>query len=88
MGYLLPDYYGSGSLWSAQLAAALFSIFKTLELWGINPRHWLSDYLGACADHGGQAPSDITSYLPWEMTPARRQALSRPSASMTAPDTS
>ena len=72
------NYYGSGSLWSAQLAAALFSLFKTLELWGINPRHWLSTYLGACADNGGQPPTDITSYLPWEMNPARRKALSRP----------
>ena len=82
------NYYGSGSLWSAQLAAALFSVFKTLELWGINPRHWLSAYLSACAANGSQAPTDIAPYLPWEMNPARREALSRPSASMTAPDTS
>ena len=82
------NYYGSGSLWSAQLAAALFSIFKTLALWGINPRHWLSVYLCACADNGGQAPTDIAPYLPWEMNPARRDALSRPASSMTVPDTS
>ncbi|MCP4379672.1 MAG: IS66 family transposase [bacterium] len=82
------NYYGSGSLWSAQLAAALFSIFKTLELWGINPRHWLSAYLCACADNGGKAPTDIASYLPWEMNQARRDALSRPASSITVPDTS
>jgi transposase len=82
------NYYGSGSLWSAQLAAALFSIFNTLELWGINPRHWLSVYLCACADNAGKAPTDITPYLPWEMDQARREALSRPASAMTAPDTS
>jgi transposase len=82
------NYYGSGSLWSAQLAAALFSLFKTLEVWGINPRHWLSVYLCACADNAGKAPTDITPYLPWEMNPARRDALSRPASSTPVPDTS
>ena len=82
------NYYGSGSLWSAQLAAALFSVFKTLELWGINPRHWLSVYLGACADNGGKVPTDIAPYLPWEMNPARRHELSHPSSSMNVPETS
>jgi transposase len=82
------NYYGSGSLWSAQLAAALFSIFKTLELWGINPRHWLSLYLGACADNAGKAPTDITPYLPWEMDPARGEAPSPPPASIIIADTS
>jgi transposase len=33
------NYYASGSLWSATLATAAFSIVKTLGLWGINPRH-------------------------------------------------
>ena len=82
------NYYGSGSLWSAQLAANLFSIFKTLALWGINPRHWLSAYLSTCADNSGRAPTDIAPYLPWEMNPTRREALSHPAALMTAPDTS
>ena len=82
------NYYGSGSLWSAQLAAALFSIFKTLELWGINPRHWLSVYLCACANNGAQAPTDIAPYLPWQMNPARREVLSAPAPSMTVADTS
>lgn len=75
------NYYGSGSLWSADLAASLFSIFKTLERWGINPRHWLTAYLTACAEHGGEAPADITPYLPWEMNNARRSELARPASS-------
>ena len=76
------NYYGSGSIWSAKLAAMMFSIFQTLALWQINPRHWLRTYLQACADHGSQAPDDIKPFLPWAMDAARRQQLSRP------PDTS
>ncbi|MCP3891426.1 MAG: transposase, partial [Desulfobulbaceae bacterium] len=72
------NYYGSGSLWSAALAATLFSILQTLALWGINPRHWLRCYLTACADNGGQAPQNIDPFLPWSMDAARRAALSRP----------
>jgi len=72
------NYYGSGSLWSASLAAALFSILKTLVLWGINPRHWLTVYLTACAENGGQPPADITPYLPWTMNEARRSELAWP----------
>ncbi len=71
-------YYGSGSIWSAELAAMLFSILQTLGLWGINPRHWLSCYLNACADSGGKAPQDIQSFIPWQMDDAQRDKLSRP----------
>ena len=50
------NYYGSGAVWSGRLAAMLFSLFQTLALWGINPRLWLTAYLTACAEAGGQAP--------------------------------
>ena len=71
-------YYGSGRVWSAELAAMMFTVLQTVLLWDLNPRHWLSAYLTACADNGGQAPADLADFLPWEMTEARRQALSRP----------
>lgn len=63
-------YYGSGSQWSGELAADLFSIFKTLELNGINPRQWLLEYLTAVANNDGQAPADAASFLPWNSPPA------------------
>jgi len=72
------NYYGSGSLWSALLAATLFSIFKTLVLWNINPRYWLTAYLSACAENGGLPLEDISSFLPWNMTKSQRCAFSRP----------
>jgi transposase len=71
-------YYGSGRVWSAELAALMFTVLQTLRLWGLNPRHWLSAYLTACADHGGQAPANLSDYLPWDMTEGRHDALSRP----------
>jgi len=79
------NYYGSGSLWSAALAANLFSILKTLALWEINPRHWLTAYLNACADNAAQAPVDLTPYIPWEMDEARRSELARPPPSRSSP---
>ncbi len=71
-------YYGSGSIWSAELAATLFSILQTLALWNINPRHWLSAYFKACAKNGGKAPDHIKPFIPWEMDDERKALLSRP----------
>jgi len=79
------NYYGSGSLWSAQLAATLFAILQTLVLWDINPRHWLRCYLTACAENGASAPQDIDSFLPWVMDETRRSTLSRPYPSRAPP---
>ena len=71
-------YYGSGSVWSAELAATMFSLLQTLELWGINPRHWLSRYLRTCAENGGKAPDDLQSFIPWQMSESQRDQLARP----------
>jgi transposase len=72
------NYYGSGSVWSAQLAAMMFSILQTLLLWGLNPHHWLSVFLQACAENDSQSPADLSSFVPWQMSAERRQELSQP----------
>jgi len=72
------NYYGSGSVWSAQLAAMMFSVLQTVLLWDLNPHHWLSAFLQACADNGGKSPTDLSTFLPWKMTPERRAELARP----------
>ena len=69
------NFYGSGSEWSGQLAAAMYSSAVTVKLWGLNPRTWLSAYLQACADNGNQAPRDINAFLPWAMDDARLAAM-------------
>jgi transposase len=61
-------YYGSGSEWSAQLTADLFTILSTQGLWGLNENLWLNDYLTECARYEGAIPSEVVkSYLPWNM---------------------
>lgn len=72
------NYYGSGAVWSAHFAAMMFSLLQTVILWKLNPRHWLHAYLTACAQNGGQAPTDLAPFLPWAMNEARRQELTLP----------
>jgi len=72
------NYYGSGSVWSAHLAAMMCSVLQTVLLWDLHPHHWLTAFLQACADHGGKSPTDLRAFLPWKMTPERRAELARP----------
>jgi len=72
------NYYGSGAIWSAQLAAAMFTIFETLKLWDINPHTWLLTYLQECAMCDGSPPDKIERYLPWHMSSELRKLFSQP----------
>ena len=82
------NFYGSGSLWSGRLAAAMFSLLATLAHWKLNPRRWLTWYLESCAAAGGKTPDDIESFLPWNLSAERRAALAMRSTTPVAPDTS
>jgi transposase len=82
------NFYGSGSLWSGRLAAAMFSLLATLAHWKINPRLWLTWYLEHCAAAGGKAPEDIQQFLPWNLSPERRVALAEQATSPSTADTS
>jgi transposase len=79
------NYYGSGSVWSAHLAAMMLSVLQTVLLWALNPHHWLTAFLQACADHGGKSPTDLSAFLPWQMTPERREELARPVPALLPP---
>jgi transposase len=82
------NYYGSGSLWSVCLTAAMFSIVATLKQWGLNPRRWLSWYLESCAAAGGRVPEDVAQFLPWNLTAQRCAELTSPEASVPINDSS
>jgi len=56
----------------------VFSIFKTLKLWNINPHTWLLAYLQECACLGSQPPDNIEKFLPWAMTPELKNLFSKP----------
>jgi transposase len=68
---IVKNSYGCMSDWSVQLTETLLSIFATLQLWKINPRIWLTDYLEACANNYGKVPENSNEYLPWKMQPGQ-----------------
>ena len=70
------NFYGSFALWAGTLAAMMFSILKTLEIHGINPKIWLTAFLEACAANQGQPPADIQGFLPWNMTAGQIKSFS------------
>lgn len=74
------NYYGSGSDWSGQLAAMVFSILATAEKSGLNPLTYMKAYLQACAEAGGKPPEAMDSFLPWKMSDKDREVLSAPAA--------
>jgi hypothetical protein len=57
------NYYGSGRVWSAHLAAMMFSVLQTIVLWGLNPHHWLHAFLQ-------------TQCGPWRQKPGGPQCVS------------
>lgn len=68
------NYYGSGAVWSGQLAAVLFTIMQTLLLNGLDPKKVLQAYLEACARAGGRPPENPGSFLPWNLAEERKAA--------------
>ena len=67
------NYYGSGSLWSGNLAAMMFTIFQTLLMHGLNPKKFLTAYFEQCALNGGNAPENKESFLPWNLTEEQKK---------------
>jgi hypothetical protein len=69
---------GSGSVWSAHLAARMCRVRHPVVLWGLTPPHGLRACGHAGAEHGGTSPTDRSAVWPWQLAPARRAALARP----------
>ena len=69
------NFYGSGAQWSGQLFVMMLSIFQTLGKWNINLHLWLNAYLQDCAENNGNAPADLSTFLPWEMSDELRMKL-------------
>ncbi len=61
------NYYGSGSVVSAQLASRVFTITATATRAGLNPLAYLRAYLDECARADATAPAGeaLTRFLPW-----------------------
>ncbi|HEY9774746.1 MAG TPA: IS66 family transposase [Planktothrix sp.] len=56
--------YGSGSEWSADFLADMYSLCETLRLNGLSAEKFLTEYLTACANNGGKPPRDAAKMLP------------------------
>ncbi len=61
------NYYGSGSVVSAELASRVWTITATAGRAGLNPLTYLTAYLDECARASGTTPTDqaLTRFLPW-----------------------
>ena len=83
------NYYGSGSVVSAELASRAWTITATAERAGINPLSYLCAYLHACAQAGGKAPQGqaLTRFLPWALEQADLAAWRPPGGRRTDADT-
>ena len=67
--------FGSDSEKGAGFTATMYSVAGTLAINGIDVRRWLSEWLTACAENGGQPPDDLSPWLPWSMSEERRREL-------------
>jgi hypothetical protein len=88
------NYYGSGSVVSAQLAGCgwVWTITATATRAGLNPLAYLRGYLDECPRAGGTAPTGaaLTRFLPWAMSTQDRTAWARdprPQPDTTEPET-
>ncbi len=70
--------FGSDSRTGARFTALMYSVIGTLTLNGIDVPHWLKAWLSACAHNGGRPPDDLSPWLPWAMSEARRRDLTAP----------
>lgn len=68
------NYYGSGSIWSGTLTAALFTILQTLLVNQLDPQQFLRHYFNACAQNGGKAPQQLDPFLPWNLSQEQKAA--------------
>ena len=70
--------FGSDSHNGARCTAMMYTAVETLALNGIDVRRWLQEWLKACAGNAGRAPPDLSQWLPWSMSQARRRTLMAP----------
>ena len=70
--------FGSDSEVGARSTALMYTVVQTLASSGLDVHRWLQVWLEACAAHGGRAPPELSAWLPWSMSPARRRALEAP----------
>ena len=74
---LRKNSYGSGSEWSGEMAAKMFSIVQTWLINGLDPKALLLEYLDECSKPG-RPPPNISLFLPWMMSEERKKQFTLP----------
>lgn len=74
---LRKNSYGSGSAWAGQMAARVFSLTQTWLINGLDPQKMFLAYLNQCSN-GKDPPSDISQFLPWQMTKEQKSQFALP----------
>jgi hypothetical protein len=70
------NFSGSGAEWSGPRAATRLSILARVSLWQLNPRRGLTGDFERCAAAGGQVPEEIPRFVPWTLSPEKKNELS------------
>ena len=70
--------FGSNSEVGAKFTAIMYSVVGTLAMNGIDVLRWLEAWLDASAKNGGMPPDDLSPWLPWSMSEARRREFMTP----------
>lgn len=63
------NYYGSGSVESAEFTAIMFTLIQTLLIWEINPQTWFDSFFDSI---GSNWKKPIDPWLPWNMSAERK----------------
>jgi transposase len=76
------NFYGSGSVDSAELASRAWTILATAEQAGYNRLAYLTSYLDACATNDAKPPTGdgLARFLPWTADPSDHDTWRRPGA--------
>jgi transposase len=78
---LRKNSFGSGSEWSGELAAKLFSIIQTWLINGLDPHAMLLYYFDECSKTSGRSPpAKIDQFMPWKMSPQQKQDFALPAS--------
>jgi transposase len=80
------NFYGSGSVDSAELAGRAWTVIATAARAGYNPLAYLTSYLDACAANNATplTGTDLARFLPWTADPTDQAAWRRPGAGQPA----
>ena len=70
--------FGSNSEDGAKFTAIMHSVVGTLLMHAIDVLRWLEAWLKACAKNGGTPPDDLSPWLPWTMSEARKRKFTAP----------